>query len=245
MTERQTRRSEDSMVPSILSSYWREPELLCEQAPVPPPAQSVPVDNDSQTEASALFASEQDMCTITSIQKRATIRQSEIPHETTIGWKAVTMLVGFYLLDMALTTVFNEHKLTMRSISGLLIAVLHLIMMKYLDGKPTDARKYLAQPYVSSLSLLLVASFKASLCASLAVAFTQHMWKVLRHRSLRLASIEPLHGVRYNPLLLTKWRLFVATPLLYLMATNMLLLAITILFPPSSLVIILHPFEES
>ena len=111
-------------------------------------------------------------------------------------------------------------------------------MMRYLDGKPTDDKHYLAQPYVTSLSLLLVALFKACLCGSLAIAFTQHLWKVMRHEALRVSSIESLHGVRYNPFLLGYWRILHTTPLLYLMAAVMWLLAVVILFPPSALTIV-------
>jgi hypothetical protein len=117
-------------------------------------------------------------------------------------------------------------------------------MMRYLDGKPADDKRYLAQRYVTSMSLLLVAAFKASLCSALAIAFTQHMWKILRNEALRVSSIESLHGVRFNPFLLGKWRVFYATPLLYLMAIIMWLLAIAVLFPPSALTIVNHRFEE-
>jgi hypothetical protein len=127
---------------------------------------------------------------------------------------------------------------------ALVIAILHFIMMRYLDGKPTDDSRYLAQQYVTSTSLLLVAAFKASLCSALATAFTQHMWKILRQEALRVSSIESLHGVRYNPFLLAKWRVFCATPLLYLIAMVMWLLAIAILFPPSALTIVQQRFEE-
>jgi hypothetical protein len=126
----------------------------------------------------------------------------------------------------------------------LVIALLHFIMMRYLDGKPTDDSRYLAQQYVTSMSLLLVAAFKACLCSALAIAFTQHMWKILRQDALRVSSIESLHGVRFNPFLLGKWRVFYATPLLYLMAMVMWLLAIAILFPPSALTIVQQRFEE-
>jgi hypothetical protein len=117
-------------------------------------------------------------------------------------------------------------------------------MMRYLDGKPADDKRYLAQRYVTSMSLLIVAAFKASLCSALAIAFTQRMWKILRNEALRVSSIESLHGVRFNLFLLGKWRVFYATPLLYLKAIIMLLLAIAILFPPSALTLVNHQFEE-
>jgi hypothetical protein len=126
----------------------------------------------------------------------------------------------------------------------LVIAFLHFIMMRCLDGKPTDDERYLAQQYVTSMSLLLVAAFKASLCSALAIAFTQHMWKILRQEALHVSSIESLHGVRFNPFLLGKWGVFCATPLLYLMAMAMWLLAVAILFPPSALMIVQQRFEE-
>jgi hypothetical protein len=117
-------------------------------------------------------------------------------------------------------------------------------MMYYLNGKPADSTTYLTQQHVTWLSLLLVTSFRASLCTSLAIAFTQHMWKVLRHKALRVSSIESLHGVRYNPLLLGKWRLLLATPVLYMMALVIWLLTIAVLFPPSALTITLRSFDK-
>lgn len=117
-------------------------------------------------------------------------------------------------------------------------------MMRYLDGKPTDDKRYLAQPYVTSLSLLLVASFKTALCGSLAIAFTQHLWRVLRTNALSVSVIESLHGVRYNPLLLGKWQVGRSTPVLYVTALVMWLLAVAILFPPSALVVVRHDFQE-
>jgi succinate dehydrogenase/fumarate reductase cytochrome b subunit len=139
----------------------------------------------------------------------------------------------------------NERGGVTDTCSALLLAILHFVMMNALDGKPTDSKRYLTQRYVTSLSLLSVAAFKASLCASLAVAFTQHLWKIMRHRALQVSSIESLHGVRYNPLLLAKWRLILATPFLYLIAVIMWVLAIAILFPPSALTISMRPFEVS
>lgn len=126
----------------------------------------------------------------------------------------------------------------------MLVAILHLVMMRTLNGKPTDDKKYLAQPYVTSLSVLLVAIFKASLSGSLAIAFTQRLWKLLRSEPLRVSMIESLHGVRHNPFLLGKWQIVSKTPLLYTMALLMWMLAVVILFPPSALTIVLHGFAE-
>ncbi|KAH7408716.1 hypothetical protein DE146DRAFT_777376 [Phaeosphaeria sp. MPI-PUGE-AT-0046c] len=118
--------------------------------------------------------------------------------------------------------------------------------MRYLDGKPTDDKRYayLAQAYVTSINILLVAAFKASLCASLTMAFTQYMWRILRTRPLSISVIESLHGIRSNPFLLAIWQVGRATPLLYVMALLMWLFAIAILFPPSALTVVRHDFLE-
>jgi hypothetical protein len=70
------------------------------------------------------------------------------------------------------------------------------------------------------------------------------MWKILKTEAIRVSSIESLHGVRHNPLLLAEWRVLRAAPVLYLMAALMWLIAIIILFPPSALTIIPHRFEK-
>ncbi|KAF2107401.1 hypothetical protein BDV96DRAFT_693411 [Lophiotrema nucula] len=189
------------------------------------PMRSVIAFEDAQPSNSALPTSDDDIGHKTALDESSAMGSAKASQKLTIGWKTTTLLIGFYLI-------------------ALLVAILHFVMMHYLNGKPTDDRKYLSQRYVTSLSLFLVASFRSSLCGSLAVAFTQHMWKVLRHKALQVSSIESLHGVRYNPFLLSKWRSFLATPLLYLTATVMWLLTVVILFPPSALTITLHHFEE-
>jgi hypothetical protein len=117
-------------------------------------------------------------------------------------------------------------------------------MMRYLNGRPTDGDKVLAQTYITSMSLLLVTVFKTCLCGALAIAFTQHLWKIVRHQALRVSSIESLHGVRYNPFLLGQWQILHATPSLYMIAVVMWLLAVVILFPPSALTIVAQRFDS-
>ncbi|KAH6890271.1 hypothetical protein B0T10DRAFT_485456 [Thelonectria olida] len=158
------------------------------------------------------------------LPQESELGSSDTTRGPTIGWKTSCLLVGFYSI-------------------ALLVAALHLVMMHSLDGKPTDDNKYLPQPYVTTLSLLLVNVFKASLCGSLATAFTQHMWRILRAKALLVSTIELLHGVRYNPLLLTNLQIIRATPVLYLVALIMWLLSIVVLFPPSALVIVSRGFE--
>lgn len=127
---------------------------------------------------------------------------------------------------------------------ALLVAISHFTMMNYLNGRPTDSRTYLTQRHVTWLSLLLVVVFRASLSASLATTFTQHMWRVMRRRALRVSSIESLHGVLDNPILLGEWRVLATTPILYGMAVVIWLLTIAVLFPPSALTITLRSFEN-
>ncbi|KAF2627128.1 hypothetical protein BU25DRAFT_411210 [Macroventuria anomochaeta] len=226
LTEQQQCRSHGSTATSSLLVHEQELETPDNVVSPSQPMQSVIACEDLQSSNSALLASKDNTGPKTSLHGHSTVETAEGSQKLTVGWKTIALLLGFYLI-------------------ALLVAILHFVMMHYLNGKSTDDRKYLAQPYVTSLSLLLVAIFKASLCASLAVAFTQHMWKILRHKALQVSSIESLHGVRYNPLLLGKWRLFLATPLLYLMAMVMWSLTIAILFPPSALTITLSQFQES
>lgn len=57
----------------------------------------------------------------------------------------------------------------------------------------------------------------------------------MRHQALHVSSIESLNGVRSKPPLLGKWRVLVATPVLYGMTVVIWLLAIAALFPPFAL----------
>jgi len=152
----------------------------------------------------------------------SSVLPTEKQQRPTIGRRTTALLIGFYLIGKsALQHYPTRHCASSLTHAALLAAILHFVMMHYLDGKPTDDKKFLAQPYVTSLSLLLVTLFKACLCGSFAIAFTQHLWRVLRIEALRISSIESLHGVRYNPFLLGHWRILHATPLLYLMAMVM------------------------
>lgn len=192
---------------------------------------------DTRSPYSALSALEDDA----PLKEYSTDGSAKPLQGSATSWRTITLLFGNYIIGMEQVNPENLHT---DNLSALLVAILHFVMMYYLNGKPTDDRAYLTQRHVTWLSLLLVAVFRASLCASLAIAFTQRMWRVLRRKALPVSSIESLHGIRFNPLLLGYWRVLSATPLLYGMAVVIWLLTVAVLFPPSALTITLRSFEN-
>lgn len=86
--------------------------------------------------------------------------------------------------------------------------------------------------------------FKASLVASVGLAFTQHLWRIFRQRLLRVAQIEQLFQIRSNPLELAKVKIVKDAPFLFLMAIFAWLLPLAVIYPPSSLTVTSRPYSK-
>ena len=117
-------------------------------------------------------------------------------------------------------------------------------MFHVLDGRRVDGQDSFPQAYVTSVSILLANAFQVSLGCSLAVAFTQHLWRVLRTTSLTISSIDLLHRIRREIMPLLHPRTVVSTPLLNIMALSIWLLSILKIFPPGALTVISRPFVK-
>lgn len=74
------------------------------------------------------------------------------------------------------------------------------------------------------------------------IAFTQHLWNVLRRRTLAIGRIEQLFSIRSNPTQLTKLRLVSNAPMLFLMGLFIWLVPIALIYPPSALTVRSLPF---
>lgn len=106
----------------------------------------------------------------------------------------------------------------------------------YLDGTITSGR-HIQQSDVTNISLLLVTAFKGCVVAAVGLAFTQHMWMVLRRQTLPIGRIEQLFSIRSNPTQLTKLRLVADTPILFLIGLFVWLVPIATIYPPSALTV--------
>ncbi|KAH6711443.1 hypothetical protein BKA61DRAFT_676647 [Leptodontidium sp. MPI-SDFR-AT-0119] len=140
-----------------------------------------------------------------------------ITSKWTIGWETPTLMIASYAFALAL-------------------AIAHLILFMYLDGKEADGPDRIApQAYVTTASNILANAFGFSLRASLAIAFVQHLWHLLRVTSMKVSTIEALFCVRANPFLLFKAAVIRATPLLCGLASIMWASQLVTSFPPGAI----------
>jgi hypothetical protein len=63
----------------------------------------------------------------------------------------------------------------------------------YLDGRIlsesieiSEKKTHIPQGYVTTISLLITAAFRAALLASVGVCYTQYLWATLRERALKV-----------------------------------------------------------
>ena len=96
----------------------------------------------------------------------------------------------------------------------------------------------LPQSYVATLSHLLGLLFRACLCGSLAVAYTQYLWRLMRVETVRVSSIELLLKTTHNPFLLALPEVIRTTPTLFTLALLTWVLPLAITFPQGALIIV-------
>lgn len=107
-----------------------------------------------------------------------------------------------------------------------------------LSGKTASGPGSISQSYVATLSHLLGLLFRATLCSSLAVAFTQHLWHLLKAEFIRVSSIELLFKITSDPSLLIRLDVVRTAPTLFILAVFTWLLPIAVTFPPGALIVI-------
>lgn len=121
---------------------------------------------------------------------------------------------------------------------ALLLAFTHLGLSLYLDGQSADGKHRAApQSYVSTASVILANGFGLSLNASLAVAFTQYLWYILRTSTLKVATIDSFFGLRANILMLFDRLVIAKGPILVAIALLIWAIQIVVSFPPGSLTV--------
>ncbi|OGM49451.1 hypothetical protein ABOM_001699 [Aspergillus bombycis] len=98
-----------------------------------------------------------------------------------IGWKTTLILCGSFSLALAL-------------------AITHVVVFRYLDGKFEDDPNIPSQTYVTAASTIVanVISFCIRIC--LAAAFTQYFWHLVRISPMRLETLEFLYTMRGSPM---------------------------------------------
>ncbi|KAE8158939.1 hypothetical protein BDV40DRAFT_291349 [Aspergillus tamarii] len=98
-----------------------------------------------------------------------------------IGWKTTLILCGSFSLALAL-------------------AITHVAVFRYLDGKLENDSNIPSQTYVTAASTIVanVISFCIRIC--LAAAFTQYFWHLVRISPMRLETLEFLYTMRGSPM---------------------------------------------
>jgi hypothetical protein len=124
-------------------------------------------------------------------------------------------------------------------ISAIAIALAHLILFKYIDGKQADGPHRVApQSYITTASNILANTFGFALRASLSVVFVQYLWHLLRVQTMKVSTIELLFAIRSNPFQIFRMATLAATPTLCLLATFIWALQVITSFPPGAITVI-------
>jgi hypothetical protein len=98
---------------------------------------------------------------------------------------------------------------------------------------------------VAALSHLLGLLFRATLCGSLTIAFTQYLWRLMRIKTVKISSIELLFKITQNPFLLALPEVVKTAPPLFILALFTWLLPIAITFPPGALIVVSNQVQSS
>lgn len=137
-----------------------------------------------------------------------------------IGWKIPALMTANYCFALG-------------------IAVAHYLLFHYIDRKPADgAHPLVRQSYVATTSNILSNAFGFAIRGSMAVAFTQYLWHLLRAYSMKVSTIELLFCLRTNPVHLFKYTAYAATPSLCALAIFIWGTQVVTGFPPGAISVI-------
>jgi hypothetical protein len=142
-----------------------------------------------------------------------------------IGWQTPTLMLASYVLGMRFRKKPSMNCLTLVALA---IAVAHLLLFQYLDGKEADGPNEIApQSYISTASNILANTFGFFLRFALGVAFVQYLWHLLRCTTMKVSTIEHLFSIRSNPFLLLRPTVISTAPILFALAIIMVSLSNT------------------
>jgi hypothetical protein len=134
--------------------------------------------------------------------------------------------------------------LTLIATAAFASALGHYLLFSALDGTLVDDR-YLQQPQVSAISLLLVTIFKASFTAGVGTCFAQFLWWTLRGMATAIAIVEKLFLLRSNLFALANARSAWKAPVLFLMALAVWCIGIATIYPPGALIVVSLPYAST
>jgi hypothetical protein len=115
-------------------------------------------------------------------------------------------------------------------------------MNTYLDGKRIDIDTSLPQSWASTIALVLVNTFRLTLCSCLGVAFTQMLWYRLGVKSMRVGEFDRLQHLQTDLRALLHPRIHRVVPILSIVAGLGWLITFAMILPPGSLIIVSKDF---
>ncbi|KAF4630776.1 hypothetical protein G7Y89_g7361 [Cudoniella acicularis] len=119
---------------------------------------------------------------------------------------------------------------------ALMLSIIHLVFFRYLDGKPAEGlHQVFPQSYVTTVSNTLASGFQLSLDVSMGTVFTQYLWYILRHTTLRVSTIEALFTMRSSPWSIFQKSVFSKGPLLLAITVHMWAVYAVANIPPGAI----------
>jgi len=154
-----------------------------------------------------------------------------------VGWQTPNLIIICYVLCMCHFPNTKSFDLIQSNLA-FAIAIAHLLLFRFIDGKEADGPHRIApQSNISTASNILANAFGFALRGSLTIAFVQHLWHLLRVSTMKVSTIELLFSIRSNPLQIFRWSSIRATPTLCILASLMWLLQIATGFPPGAITV--------
>jgi hypothetical protein len=153
-----------------------------------------------------------------------------------IGWQTPSLMIACYVLGMSAENAFCIGA----NLRGLAVAIalVHLFLFRHIHGREANGPNRVApQSYVTTASTILANAFGFSLRATLATAFVQYLWHLLRVSTMKVSTIELLFTIRTNLFMLFRPAVLRATPALCALAILMWGLQVATSFPPGAITI--------
>lgn len=117
------------------------------------------------------------------------------------------------------------------------VAIAHFSLFKHLDQKRVRIDTTVPQSWVASISLILVTTFRISICLSLGAAFTQRMWHIVRLNPIKVADLDKYFSMQRDALMLFCSRVLRQAPSLYAMVLIGFTIGLAVVFPPGALTV--------
>ena len=124
------------------------------------------------------------------------------------------------------------------------MATTHFVLFQYLNNRRVGIDTAIPQSWVTSISLVLANSFRLSVCFCIGVAFTQHLWRTVRVKSMSVGNLDQLHYLRNDITALFSTSLIRLSPTLVAMGCLGWLISIAAIFPPGAITVTSKLFDQ-